>query len=186
MVKVQLLNDTLHTNVLCCCWILGYKYNMHSSMKEFEGQAWCSGESCLTESLGHGFEAASPQILQRGGLPRFFPSLDPNHVGASSTRSAPFMKEFQTTRRNQEYRTAIKCSPLSLNRTGSHSGAPSWQIGQCQAPRSPKNLPDPHVCTIQGPTKNQQREDALGNPPLPNWSPVASLHYHQDCSSSPS
>ena len=58
------------------------------------------------------------------------------------------MKELQTTRRNQEYRTAIKCSPLSLNRTGSHSGAPSWQIGQCQAPRSPKNLPDPHVCTI--------------------------------------
>jgi len=121
---------------------------MHSSMKEFEGQAWCSGESCLTESLGHGFEAASPQILQRGGLPRFFTSLDPNHVGASSTRSAPFMKEFQTTRRNQEYRTAIKCSPLSLNMTGSHSGPPSWQIGQCQAPRSPKNLPDPHVCTI--------------------------------------
>jgi len=27
-----------------------------------EGQAWCSGESCLTESPGHGFEAASPQI----------------------------------------------------------------------------------------------------------------------------
>ena len=31
-----------------------------------EGQAWCSGESCLTESPGRGFEAASPQIL-RGG-----------------------------------------------------------------------------------------------------------------------
>ena len=29
-----------------------------------EGQAWCSGESCLTESPGHGFEAASPQILR--------------------------------------------------------------------------------------------------------------------------
>jgi len=27
-----------------------------------EGQAWCSGESCLTESPGRGFEAASPQI----------------------------------------------------------------------------------------------------------------------------
>jgi len=93
------------------------------------------------------------------------------------------MKELQKTRRNQEYRTAIKCSPLSLNMTGSHWGPPRWQIGQCQAPRSPKILPDPHVCTIQGPTKNQQREDALGNPPLPNWSPVASLHYHQDCSS---
>jgi hypothetical protein len=25
-----------------------------------EGQAWCSGESCLTESPGRGFEAASP------------------------------------------------------------------------------------------------------------------------------
>jgi hypothetical protein len=29
-----------------------------------EGQAWCSGESCLTESPGHGFKAASPQILR--------------------------------------------------------------------------------------------------------------------------
>ena len=38
-----------------------------------EGQAWCSGESCLTESPGHGFEAASPQILREEGLPRFFP-----------------------------------------------------------------------------------------------------------------
>ena len=27
-----------------------------------EGQAWCSGESCLTESPGRGFEAAAPQI----------------------------------------------------------------------------------------------------------------------------
>ena len=31
--------------------------NIHS-----EGQVWCSGESCLTESTGRGFEAASPQI----------------------------------------------------------------------------------------------------------------------------
>jgi len=31
-------------------------------MNEVEGQAWCSGESCLTESPGRGFEAASPQI----------------------------------------------------------------------------------------------------------------------------
>ena len=36
-----------------------------------EGQAWCSGESCLTESPGRGFEAASPLILRGEGLPRF-------------------------------------------------------------------------------------------------------------------
>jgi len=59
-------------------------------MHEIEGQAWCSGESCLTESLGRGFEAASPQILWGEGLPRFFPSPDPTHVGASSTGSALF------------------------------------------------------------------------------------------------
>ena len=59
-------------------------------LEQFEGQAWCSGESCLTESPGHGFEAASPQILQGEGLPRFFPSPDPTHVGASGTGSAPF------------------------------------------------------------------------------------------------
>jgi hypothetical protein len=55
-----------------------------------EGQAWYSGESCLTESPGHGFEAASPQILRGEGLPRFFPSPDPTHVGASGTGSALF------------------------------------------------------------------------------------------------
>jgi len=44
--------------------------------------------SYLTESPGHGFEAASPQILQGEGLPRFFPSPDPTHVGASGTGSA--------------------------------------------------------------------------------------------------
>ena len=54
----------------------------------FEGQAWCSGESCLTESPCHGFKAASPQILRGNGLPRFFPSPDPTHVGASVTGSA--------------------------------------------------------------------------------------------------
>jgi len=50
--------------------------------------AWCSGDSCLTESPGRGFEAASPQILREKGLSRFIPSLDPTHVGASSTESA--------------------------------------------------------------------------------------------------
>ena len=30
------------------------------SSNKLEGQAWCSGESCLTESSGRGFEAASP------------------------------------------------------------------------------------------------------------------------------
>ena len=43
----------------------------------FEGQAWCSGESCLTESPGHGFEAGSPQILRGEGLPRVFPPQTP-------------------------------------------------------------------------------------------------------------
>jgi len=55
-----------------------------------EGQAWCSGESCLTESSGRGFEAASPQILRGEGLPRFFSSSYPTHVGASGTGSALF------------------------------------------------------------------------------------------------
>ena len=43
---------------------------------------WCS------ESPGRGFEAASPQILRGKGLPRFFLSPDPTHVGASGTGSA--------------------------------------------------------------------------------------------------
>ena len=55
-----------------------------------EGQAWCSGESCLTESPGRGFEAASPQILWGKGLSRFIPSPDPTHVEASGTGSALF------------------------------------------------------------------------------------------------
>ena len=54
-----------------------------------EGQAWCSGESCLTESPGRGFEAASPQILRGKGLSRFILPPDPTHVGASGTGSAP-------------------------------------------------------------------------------------------------
>ena len=62
----------------------------HLLSLSLEGQAWCSGESCLTESPGRGFEAASPQILRGEGLPRFFPSLDPTHVGASGTGSALF------------------------------------------------------------------------------------------------
>jgi len=37
-----------------------------------------------------GFEATSPQILRGEGLPWFFPSPDPTHVGASGTGSAPF------------------------------------------------------------------------------------------------
>ena len=45
----------------------------------------------LTESPGRGFEAASPQILRGEGLPRFFPSPDPTHVGASGTGSASLM-----------------------------------------------------------------------------------------------
>jgi hypothetical protein len=68
-----------------------------------EVQAWCHCESCLTKSSGCEFEAASLQILQEEGLPRFSSSLDPSHVGASGTGSAPYMlldgykvcKEFQ-------------------------------------------------------------------------------------------
>ena len=55
-----------------------------------EGQAWCSGESCLTESPGRGFKATSLQILQGKGLSRFIPSPDPTHVGASGTGFAIF------------------------------------------------------------------------------------------------
>jgi hypothetical protein len=55
---------------------------------ENEGQSWCSCESCLTESPGRGFEAASPH-LRGEGLHRFIPFLDPTHVGASGTKSAP-------------------------------------------------------------------------------------------------
>ena len=57
---------------------------------ERETGAWCSGESCLNESpesLGRGFEAASPQILRGEGLPRFFPSPEPTHVGSSGIGS---------------------------------------------------------------------------------------------------
>ena len=52
--------------------------------------SWCSGESCLIESPGRGFKAASPQILRGEGLPRFFSFPDPTHVGASGTGSALF------------------------------------------------------------------------------------------------
>jgi len=65
-------------------------YDRLLSLNSLEGQAWCSGESCLTESPGRGFEAASPQILRGEGLPRFFPSPDPTHVGAFGTGSALF------------------------------------------------------------------------------------------------
>jgi hypothetical protein len=54
--------------------------------------ARCSGESCLNESPGRGFEAASLH-LRRGGLPRFILSLDPTRVRASGTRSAIFIYE---------------------------------------------------------------------------------------------
>ena len=74
MTEIMYHMDLLHTGYL--------------SYSIFEGQAWCSGESCLTESPGHGFEAASPQILRGEGLPWFFPSPDPTHVAASGTGSA--------------------------------------------------------------------------------------------------
>jgi hypothetical protein len=54
------------------------------------GFAWCSGESCLSEALGYGFEAVSPH-LRKERLPRFIPSPDPTNVGVSGTRSALFV-----------------------------------------------------------------------------------------------
>ena len=45
------------------------------------------GESCLTESLDHDFEAISLH-LRREDLPWFIPFLDSTHVGASDTGSA--------------------------------------------------------------------------------------------------
>ena len=71
--------------LLIACDFGKFKFAMRCYL---EGQAWCSGESCLTESPGHGFEAASPQILRGEGLPWFFPSPDPTHVAASGTGSA--------------------------------------------------------------------------------------------------
>ena len=51
-------------------------------------------------SHGRGFEAASPQILRGEGLPRFFPSLDPAHVGASGTRSALMHRHCFSSKKN--------------------------------------------------------------------------------------
>jgi len=69
------------------------KYHDEMTKQKYKGsqnknEAWCSGESYLTESPGRRFEAASQQILRGEGLPRFFLSPDPTHMGASSTGSA--------------------------------------------------------------------------------------------------
>jgi hypothetical protein len=63
----------------------------------YKGQAWCSGESCLTESPGRGFEAASLHLQEKAclglslsetplmsdppvlGLPPWVPLTDPIH-----------------------------------------------------------------------------------------------------------
>ena len=50
---------------------------------------------CLTGSPGRVFEVASPQILPGEGLPLFFPSPDPTHVGASGTGSTLFFSLFR-------------------------------------------------------------------------------------------
>ena len=60
-------------------------------ISSLEGQAWCSGESCLTESPGRGFETTSPQILRGKGLSWFIPFPDPTHMGASGTGSAQLL-----------------------------------------------------------------------------------------------
>ena len=56
-----------------------------------EGQAWCSGESCLTESPGRGFEAASPQILRGGRLASVFPFPKPHSCGSLRHWVCPLM-----------------------------------------------------------------------------------------------
>jgi hypothetical protein len=56
-----------------------------------EGQTWCNDESCLTESLGHGFKAASPH-LRGGDLSCFILSWDLTHVWASGNESALFYR----------------------------------------------------------------------------------------------
>jgi hypothetical protein len=55
-----------------------------------EGQTKCRGESYLTKSPGHGFEAASPHLREKG-LPQFITRPDSTYVRASGTRFAPFM-----------------------------------------------------------------------------------------------
>ena len=64
-------------------------------------------------SLSHQV-VGSKQPLRRfagGGLPRFFPSPDPTHVGASGTGSAPFTKEILTEKARH---VMIKSIPSSL------------------------------------------------------------------------
>jgi hypothetical protein len=63
----------------------------------YKGQAWCNGETCLTESPDHGFEAASLH-LRREGLLWFITFLDSTHVGVSGTRSALFYIGITCTR----------------------------------------------------------------------------------------
>ena len=79
--------------------------------------AWCSGESCLTESPGRGFEAASPQILRGKGLSRFIPSPDPTHVGASGTGSALYKNIRRHLSRFLEYMFATESVHLGEHMT---------------------------------------------------------------------
>jgi hypothetical protein len=62
-------------------------------------QASCSGESCLIESTGCVFEAASLHLCvcwgggRGGGVLWFTPSPDPTHLGACSIGSALYVLE---------------------------------------------------------------------------------------------
>ena len=78
--------------VLYLIRLLILNYNFYPGLYvSLEGQAWCSGESCLTEPPGHGFEAASPQILRGEGLPRFFTFPRPHSCGSLRHWACPFV-----------------------------------------------------------------------------------------------
>ena len=82
----------------------------------------------LTESPGRGFEAASPQILRGEGLPRFFPSPDPTHVGASGTGFAPFfIRHFEQCR----ITSVISTSVTSLGPIKTNIAHYSFLVGIC-------------------------------------------------------
>ena len=84
-----------------------------------EGQAWCSGESCLTESPGRGFEVASPQIL-RGeaclsfSLPQTPLMWEPPALGLSFFFVWKF-SEFNVSRANQGYFSSVRRIFISIS-----------------------------------------------------------------------
>lgn len=57
---------------------VGGTFFLFSGFCDGEGQVWCSGESCLTDSPSRRFEAASLN-LRKKALPWFSRSLDPTY-----------------------------------------------------------------------------------------------------------